>query len=108
MKRRKFLVGASGVAIGGSALLGSGAFSRVESQRDITIQVAEDPNAYLGLDECDTLHGDNYVFIDEKGHLEIDIGENPNGGQGVNSDSRTWFDNVFEITNQERVIESIS
>ena len=100
MKRRQFLLGAGSATLGGSALLGSGAFSRVESQRDITIQVAEDPDAYLGLDGCDTLHGDNYVSPDEKGHLEVDIGENPNGGEGVNSNSRTWFDNVFEITNQ--------
>ncbi len=100
MKRRNFLIGASGTALGGSALLGSGAFSRVESQRAVTIQVAEDPNAYVGLDGCDTPHGDNYVSLDEKGHLTVDIGENPNGGEGVNSDSYTWFDNVFEVCNQ--------
>ena len=100
MDRRKFLTGVGSTAIGGSALLGSGAFSRVESQRAVTIAVAEDPDAYLGLDECNTLHGDNYVSLDEKGHLVVDISENPNGGEGVNSNSRTYFDNVFEICNQ--------
>lgn len=100
MQRRNFLIGVSGVSIGGSALLGTGAFSRVESQRAVTIAVAEDPDAYLGLDECATLHGDNYVSLDEKGHLVVDLSENPNGGEGVNSNSRTFFDNVFEICNQ--------
>lgn len=100
MERRNFLLGIGGASIGGSALLGTGAFSRVESQRAVTIAVAEDPDAYLGLDECATLHGDNYVSLDEKGHLVVDLSENPNGGEGVNSNSRTFFDNVFEVCNQ--------
>lgn len=100
MTRRKFLLGVGGVAAGGATLLGTGAFSRVESHRGVTIQVAEDPDAYLGLDECDSPHGDNYVDLDKNGHLKIDIGENQNGGDGVNSDSITWFDNVFEVCNQ--------
>ena len=102
MQRRKFLIGAGAASTGGALVLGSGAFSRVESNRAVEIQVAEDPDAYLGLDECDTPHGDNYVEVssDTNGHLEIDIGENPNDGEGVNSNSRTWFHNVFEICNQ--------
>ncbi|MFW5905314.1 MAG: right-handed parallel beta-helix repeat-containing protein [archaeon] len=105
MDRRKFIVGLGAAATGGSALIGTGAFSRIESQRRVTIQVAEDPDAYLGLDACDTLHGDNFVDIDSDGHLAVDIGqipeeENPIGGSGVNSDSRTWFDNVVQICNQ--------
>ncbi len=100
MERRKFLVGVGSASLGGSALLGTGAFSRVESNRAVTIQVAADPDAYLGLDECETLHGDNYVELDDNGHLYVDISENPNAGEGVNSNSRTWFHNVFQICNQ--------
>ena len=103
MERRKFLVGVGGTAIGGSALVGSGAFSRVESDRTVKIAVAEDPDAYLGLDECDTLHGDNYVEF-EDGHLKVDIGDfapdDDDRGIGVNSNSRTWLDSVFQICNQ--------
>ena len=105
MERRKFLVGLGSASIGGSALLGSGAFSRVESHRDVTIQVAEDPDAYLGLSKCNTPNG-SYVEIDEKGHLAIrmdeenpTIGDSPLGS-GVNSDSRSWFHRVFQICNQ--------
>ncbi len=112
MERRKFLLGVGSASIGGSALLGAGAFSRVESQRQVSIQVAQDPNAYLGLTPLNaewgettvirsaTKNGDNYVDLDEKGHLVIDIGENPNGGHGVNSNSKTWFDGLFELCNQ--------
>ena len=100
MQRRKFLYGVGASVIGGSSLLGSGAFSRVESQRDVTIEVAEDPDAYLGLDETGSTNSDNYVELDDDGHIEIDIGENPNGGEGVNSDSFTWFDSMVEVCNQ--------
>ena len=104
MKRRNFLVGAGAASIGGSALLGSGAFSRVESRRDMTIQVAEDPDAYLGMDACqddgNTTPNSSFTEIDGNGHLRIDMGDSGHGGYGVNSNSQTWFDNVFQLCNQ--------
>lgn len=105
MKRRNFLIGTGSAAMGGSALLGSGAFSLVESHRDVTIQVAEDPDAYLGLDKCSTPNG-SYAHPDDNGHLRIFMDdENPtiDGsplGEGVNSNSITTFDRVFQICNQ--------
>ncbi|GEM_PF-1181878 len=110
MERRKFLLGVGGSAIGGGALLGSGAFTRIQSQRRVKIEVAEDPDAYLGLDACPDSPNSSYTNIDESGHLEIDMSpENPNIGDaddedarglGVNSDSFTYFDNLFQICNQ--------
>ena len=100
MKRRNFLIGSGSTAIGAGALIGSGAFSRVESQRDVTVEIAEDPDAYLGLDACGSLNGDNFAEIGDDGHLFLDFGDNGNDGEGVNSDSRTWFDNVIQICNQ--------
>ena len=101
MERRNFLIGMGSTAAGASALIGSGAFSRVESQRHVTVEVAEDPNAYLGLEPSGSANGENYAEVDDdSGHLEIDIGENPNDGHGVNSNSTTWFDCVFTVTNQ--------
>lgn len=107
MERRRFLVGMGSAAVGGSALVGSGAFTRVESQRRVNIEIAEDPDAYLGLDKCpqtsDT-YKPNSSFVEfEDGHLVVNMSEdNPteDGGKGVNSDSRTWFDDVFQICNQ--------
>jgi hypothetical protein len=115
MKRRNFLVGAGAAAIGGSALLGSGAFSEVNAQRQVTVQVAEDPNAYLGMDDCQDSNGNttpnsSFASIDDDGHLQVDMTpSNPTNeggagdgaqGEGVNSESITWFDNVFQICNQ--------
>jgi hypothetical protein len=117
MKRRTFILGTGSIAAGGSALLGSGAFSRVESQRSVSIQVAEDPNAYLGLDKCridgQSTPNSSYAWLDDDGHLELllnpenptiegndpDVADSPLG-EGVNSDSRTWVDNVFRVSNQ--------
>ena len=117
MDRRKFLLGVGGASIGGSALLGSGAFSRVESQRSVEIAVAQDPDAYLGLKPLDTPNSQNYVALDDDGHLYIqidgegdqqDVGGDGPIGQGVNSDSRTWFDGMFEICNQGKEDACIS
>ena len=75
MDRRKFLVGLGSASVGGSALVGSGAFSRVDAQRAVTIQVAEDPDAYLGMDKC-SIDGSetpnsSYASLDDDGHLRI-------------------------------------
>ena len=103
MQRRTFLIGTGSAAIGGSALLGSGAFSRVESDRAVTIQVAEDEHAYLGLQGCPDSPNQSYTGDDGKGHLTVDMTpENPTdaGGIGVNSDSTSWFHSTFQVCNQ--------
>ena len=107
MKRRNFLVGVGGTAVGASALVGSGAFSRVESDRHVNIQVASDEYAYLGLVPMDTPNANNYVDTDEKGHLYVDIADQPDG-DGVNSNSTTWFEGMFEICNQGKDTATVS
>ena len=104
MQRRNFLVGIGSASVGGSALLGSGAFSRVESQRSVSVNVAEDHEAYLGLDKCNTPNG-SYAHPDSDGHLEIllnpdnpTIGQSPLG-EGINSNSTSRFDRVFQLCN---------
>ena len=86
----------------GGALIGTGAFSGVVSKRETKISVAHDKDAYLGLKRSD---GPNrsYVRYDEKGHLVLRLDrKNPTegGGQGVNSDSISWFDELFHVCNQ--------
>lgn len=101
MQRRKFLIASGALAAGGAAALGSGAFSRVESQRAVTIQVANDANAYLGFLPKETPNSDNYFDYDNQGHAYINIADQAEGGgEGINSNSRTWFDGLFELCNQ--------
>lgn len=49
MNRRSFLAGVGAMTVGGSALLASGAYSRAESQRAVTIETVGDDDAYLRL-----------------------------------------------------------
>lgn len=116
MQRRNFLIGVSSTAVAGSALLGTGAFSRVESQRNVAIQVATDDEAYLGMGVIDdSLNSTNFAELDENGHLAIDIGDfGADGdydyvtGVGVNSDSFTYFDDLFRLCNNGKADATIS
>ena len=103
MQRRNFILGLGASAAGGSALLGTGAFSRIESQRSVSVQVAEDDSAYLGLRGCSESPNSSYTNVTDNGHLEIDMSgsnETDDGGLGINSNSISSFDGVFEIQNQ--------
>jgi len=66
IKRRRFLLG-SGVALSGTAVVGSGAFSRVESQREARVDVVGDEDAYLGLVYDET------VAFDCEGMVELAV-----------------------------------
>ena len=88
-------------AAGASALIGSGAFSRVESHRSVRVQVASDSDAYLRMAPIEeSENSTNYVEEDDNGHLEIDIADSGEDGHGVNSNSLTFFDDLFEVCNQ--------
>lgn len=108
MKRRNFLIGTAGTALGGSALLGSGTITCGESQRQVSIQVTNDADAYLRIELLDTPNSNNFVDYDENGDLYIDVvahdGFEQPGiaalGEGVNSDSFIYFDGLFEFCNQ--------
>ena len=105
MQRRNFLIGAAGTAIGGSALVGSGAFSSVEADRGVTVAVADDNDAYLGLEAV----RDDIISDDgDDGQLTLDLGsqttnedaEHDGQGEGFNREAITEIDGVFRITNQ--------
>lgn len=101
MNRRQILasIGALG---GGSALVtGTGAFTSVEANRDLSVQVADDSSALLRMAAAGE-GNDEYVTTDG-GELGIDItSSNPTdaGGQGVNADATTVIADLFEIQNQ--------
>ena len=109
MQRRKFILGLGAASTGGSALIGSGAFTSVAADRDIAIDVADDSDAYLRLAACTDDDGNpkpngDYVYQGEDGLFSIslsgDNGNNPPAGSGVNPEALSKFHNVFEICNQ--------
>lgn len=75
MKRRTFLV-SSGVAASGATLLGSGAFSSVEADREAKIEVVGDQDAYLYLEYGDVQFGceaDGITIVTVGNQLKDDI-----------------------------------
>jgi hypothetical protein len=100
MQRRKFLVGMGSLAAGGAAAMGTGAFTSVSANRDVSVSVTGDKSAYLRLNPTSA-----YASLgsgNDTGELGIDFsgGEPEQNGSGVNTAAETEFDGVFEIKNQ--------
>jgi hypothetical protein len=99
MRRRRLLIGlGSGAGVAG--LIGSGAFTSVSANRDVTIDVADDSNAFLGLEPANTPNGNAFASTTNDGELALDFSSTSNGGSGLGTDSEYDFDDVFRITNQ--------
>ena len=106
MERRKFVIGSGALATGSAAAMGTGAFTSVEADRDVTVEVADDADAFLALSAADDPNG--AYFDDEGGQAGIDLSaENPSqgendgfDGEGVNLDSQTKIFNIIEVQNQ--------
>lgn len=89
------------MASGTAAAVGTGAFSAFETDREATIEVVDDTEAYVGLvpgdDWADEEDGRNaldgaYAKIADNGKLEITIDR-------LNPQSKTEFRNVFRLQN---------
>lgn len=94
------------LAAGGAGAAGTGAFSNVEAERDVTITVAEDSSGYLGIQPGDGPNG-NYVDTTGNDALAVNLtGDNDNigsgvaGGLGINANALTSISDVFKIRNQ--------
>lgn len=106
MDRRQFVASLGVLAGGGATAMGTGAFSAVQAQRDVTISVADDASAYLAIRPTEDPNG-NYVDQEGNDTLAIDLTEENNnvgngiaGGQGLNVNAFTTMADVFEVKNQ--------
>jgi hypothetical protein len=98
MQRRKFIAGVGSLAAGAAAVMGTGAFTSVEADRQVDVQVAEDSNAYLGLDDSGVA---NDEYFDTNGdEYAVDFSSTNAGGSGVNPNANTVAESVFTIKNQ--------
>ncbi|WP_117369489.1 hypothetical protein [Natrarchaeobaculum sulfurireducens] len=96
MNRRTFVLGL-GAASASTVALGTGAFTSVEAERDVSVELAEDANAYLGLESQS-----EYAIGDTDGTIEIDFtSDNPTdaGGEHFNLDAVTIVEDVFAVQN---------
>lgn len=99
MKRRKFIAGLGAAAVGGATALGTGAFDSVEAERDVSVELADDASAYLGI------ASESEYAITSGGSadtLELDFtGDNPTseGGEHFNLQGVTTIEEVFSVQN---------
>ncbi|MFD1563215.1 hypothetical protein ACFR99_06615 [Haloarchaeobius amylolyticus] len=117
MNRRNVLLGLGAVVAGGSATLGTGAFSSVDAQRSATIRTVGDAAAFLGIeahpnrsddtvspnDPDDGSEGTPYLTLtgDEMLEFNFDGSGTPSiDGAGLNRIATTEFDDLIEISNQ--------
>jgi hypothetical protein len=105
MERRKFVLGVGALAAGGAAAVGSGAFTSVRANRDVEVSVADDSEAFLRIRKATddqgnvTPNADEYVTIDN-GTVGLDFTSTGSGGNGINKEGTTVFDNLLRIENQ--------
>ena len=102
--RRKFLTGLGALAAGSATAMGTGAFTSVSADRNVSVAVADDADALLAIEPTD---GANADYADGSGNsLEINIDDSTalddNGvsGDGLNDDARTIIRDIFKIRNQ--------
>jgi hypothetical protein len=110
MDRRKFLTAMGSLAAGSAAALGTGAFTSVTAERDATVKVAGDGQAYIKLvpgndnGTPSNPSGPNAAYADynDDGELELNFDDMASGvgGDGANPNAVTDVDEVFYIANQ--------
>ena len=94
--RRKFIAGLGALATGSAAAMGTGAFTSVSANRDVSVGVAGDASAYLGLDADSA-----YAKQTAGGELALDFTGDytEQNGSGLNTRAETAFEGVFDIQN---------
>lgn len=99
MKRRNLLIGIGSFAAAGAAV-GTGAFSTAEASRDVSVQVANENNAFLSIKPSNTSNGQFATQGSSDDQIGLDFSGSGNSGTGVGQDSVYNFDDVFRIANQ--------
>ena len=98
MNRKQIFAALSAVTLIIVTLSGTGAFSTVSADRDVSISVADDADAFLGIEPTDDAEG---VYATEvNGQIKLTFDGTGTRAEGLNPDARTSFGQVFTVTNQ--------
>lgn len=107
MKRRQLVTGLGALVGGGGLFMGTGAFTSVEADRDASVKVADENQAYLrifsGTENGVFAHNEstNNSKLELDFNGEPDISDDPEDDpKGVGQSSVYKFDDVFRIENQ--------
>jgi len=98
--RRKFITGLSALAAGSAAAVGTGAFTSTQADRDLTVAVADDASAYLGLEPAGSANSNAYASVGSNGQVSLDLSSTGNGGTGLNKNAETRIDELLIVSNQ--------
>ena len=91
LSRRNILISLGGIAAGGGAVVGTGAFSSVQAERTVSVETAGDASALLTLEPTDKPNGE-YAELTSGGVLEVTL-------DAVNMNAVTTVRDVFRVTN---------
>jgi hypothetical protein len=107
MERRKFLIGMGSLTAAGAATLGTGAFTSVEADRSVDVEVAGDSSAYLALRKAADENSDPganseaYVNVNnEEVSFDFSSSNGDVGGDGFNVNAVTEVEDLLEVQNQ--------
>jgi hypothetical protein len=100
VNRRKFLIGAGSFAAATAGAIGTGAFNNVQAEgREVSVNVANDGNALLGLDPSTGLYSE-LASLDGNGQITVDVSGMNTAANGVNPDAGTYLFDIFRVRNQ--------
>lgn len=104
MQRRKFIAGLGSLAAAGAAGIGTGAFTSVSAQRNVSVQLAEDSNAFLKLEPGTsglvTDNGDGLLDINIDGTNAAGTGANMNAVTEIGDPADPANEHAFAVKNQ--------
>ena len=96
MNRRNVLTGLGAAAAGSGMVFGSGAFTQVQAERQVTINVDEDAQALVELDDNDSVDAVNSTGSGgaENGEFELNSSFVADNSQGFNVNSTVEIGNT--------------
>ncbi|MFB6122038.1 MAG: hypothetical protein ABEJ78_01085 [Haloferacaceae archaeon] len=109
MQRRKFIAGMGSLAAGGAAAMGTGAFTSVSANRSVSVQMADDADAFLAIRPEDSENANEYAEVSSNGTVMLDFGKDDinedtgisgEAASGLNKNATSIFDNLLTIQNQ--------
>jgi hypothetical protein len=108
MERRKFIAGLGSLAAAGAAVTGTGAFTSVDTNRTVSVELAGDSSAYLALERAADKNSDpganSAAFVDDSGGTISFNFSNTNDsrglGDGFNVNAVTKINDLLEMRNQ--------
>jgi hypothetical protein len=85
--------------------MGTGAFTQVSANRDMSLKISGDAGALLGISKAQvngstSKNAQDYVRFEDDGTIALDFTGTDQGGQGLNQDATTIFDALLDFTNQ--------